>query len=130
MEEAVTAILLADPRLAQAIGDRVHWTMAPQNSARPYLILQLISDQPDQSYQGRTGFEASRLQIDAYTETELTAKAILDFAVVALERARGTFSGHTLQGAILKSRRPLPASGAAGAPPLFRRSADVIILHS
>lgn len=130
MEEAVTAILLADPRLAQAIGDRVHWSMAPQNAARPYVILQLISDQPDQTFQGRTGFESSRLQIDAYAEKELVAKTILDCAIVALERARGAFSGRTLQGAILQNRRALPASGAAGAQPLFRRSADLIILHS
>ncbi|MGG7518839.1 tail completion protein gp17 [Allorhizobium undicola] len=130
MEEAVTALLLADARLAALIGNRVHWGRVPQGAARPYLILQLISGVPDYASAGRTGLEQSRLQLDAYAESVAVAKAISVAASDALEKARGTYDGVRLQGAFIDGRRDSQPDSTSGAAPVFRRSTDLIIWHS
>lgn len=128
MEEAITAILLSDARLARDVGSRVHWDVAPQGLARPYVILSVISADPDTTMQGRSGLETFRLQIDSYAEQKLSTVRIAQAAFEALEKAQGPQGAGTLQRAFLDSKRDLPAAGAEGAPHLFRRSTDVIIV--
>lgn len=131
MEEAITAILLGDPRLAQLVGDRVHWDVAPQGLARPYVILAVISTDPATTMEGRSGLETFRVQIDSYSEQKLSTVHIAQAAFEALEKAQGPQGAGTLQRAFLDSKRDISASGAQGAPQLFRRSTDVIIVwHS
>lgn len=130
MEEAITALLLASPQLKQLVSNRVHWDLAPQGVARPYIILQLVSDVPNQTNEGRSGFEQSRLQIDAYAEQVAQAKAIVSAAAGVLEKTKGNHAGIFLQGAIIDQRRSLPAVTYTAQQPVFRRSADMIIWHS
>jgi hypothetical protein len=131
MEEALTAILLADARLSQVVGNRVHWDVAPQGAVRPYVILQVVSSSADTTASGRSGMETARVQIDAYGEQKFAVTRIVRFAFEALERARGPRGEVTIQGVFFDSARDLPASGASGAPQLFRRSTDInIIWHS
>jgi Protein of unknown function (DUF3168) len=127
MEDAVTLLLLNDPRLAQLVGNRVHWDVAPQGTARPYLILQVASADVDTTMEGRSGLETNRLQMDAYADSSPAAKNVARFAFEALEAARGARHGIHIQGVFLDSRRDLPAGGPAGTVQLFRRSTDILI---
>lgn len=130
MEEALTAVLLGDAALTLSIGNRLHWGRAPQGAVRPFVILQVISADVDQTMQGRTGLEQVRLQVDAYSDRALEAKAISALVIRALEAARGTHGETMVHSVNVDSRRDLQPDGSEGKQPVFRRQTDLMIWHT
>lgn len=130
MEEALTAVLKADAALKLLIADRVHWGRAPQGAPRPYVILQVISADVDQTMEGRNGLERTRLQVDAYSDRALEAKAISARVILALEAARGARGETMLHNVSVDSRRDFQPDGGEGKQPLFRRQTDLMIWHT
>lgn len=131
MEEAITAILLADARVRYLAADRLHWGRLPQSaSGTPYLILTLISGLPDYTNSGRSGLEQSRVQIDGYAATPLAARDLTDAAVRVLELYRGTVAGIQLQGGFVAGKRDFQPDSPSGKAILYRRSTDFMLWHS
>ncbi|CCE96154.1 hypothetical protein SFHH103_01657 [Sinorhizobium fredii HH103] len=130
METALTALLAGDARVKLLAGNKVHWVRAPQRTATPYAVLQVISSRDDYHMQGPSGLTDARVQIDAYAESYLAAKRLSDAILGVLSGYRGTVSGIRLQGGFVENRRDFPASASGDVTPLFRRSADIIIWHS
>lgn len=130
MEEAITALLLADARLSQLVGNQVHWGRLPQGAkADAYVVLQVISGAPDYTMARRSGLEGNRVQIDGYAKTALAAKAVANAVTAVLEGFRGKRGGVRLQGGFIDTRRDWQPDSAAGNQ-LFRRQHDLMIWHS
>ncbi|OMQ44929.1 DUF3168 domain-containing protein [Ensifer sp. 1H6] len=128
MEEALTALLLADARVKQLVGDRVHWGRAPQGERAPYLVLQVIGGRPDYHAQGPSGLVDARVQADSYGEKYLATKNLSDAVIALLSGYRGEVAGTRLQAGFVDAARDLPTE--TDVKRLFRRSADIIIWHS
>jgi hypothetical protein len=120
MEEAITALL------ANVAGGRRHWVRAPQDTARPFVVLNRISGVRDYHMQGASGYVASRLQVDIYADTHTAAKATARQVRDALSGRRGS----TIQGIFLDMERDLPAEDAGAVTHLFRVSLDFNVHHT
>ncbi|TDK35200.1 DUF3168 domain-containing protein [Rhizobium deserti] len=130
MEEAITALLLADARVRHLISDRIHWGRLPQGaSSTAYGILQVVSSQPDITNSGRSGLERVRLQVDGYAKSALLARNIADAITSVIEGARGERSGIMFKGGFIEDRRDFQPDGAAGNQ-LYRRSTDIFVWYS
>lgn len=131
MEEAIIAILLADPGIAGQIGTGVYPGRAPQGVSSPYALLRSVTRLPDYTMAGPSGYEERRFQIDVYaetyTKTKLTARAI----VSALSGFRGTVRSIPIQGIFLDGERDLPITDEDDdVYNRFRVSLDFIIHHA
>lgn len=119
MEEEITALL------AGVAGGRRHWFQAPQEEARPYVVLQRISGLANYHMKGPSGYVFSRVQIDCYADTRTEAKTVAR----AVSEALSGYRGGTIQGAFIDGQRDLPAADAGDVSSLFRTSIDITIHH-
>lgn len=130
MEEALTALLLADAGLSALVADRVHWRMLPASvKARPYVSLQVISSPDDYDLQGRSEVSEWRLQADIWAESY--------GGVVSVERALrdlmagylGEASGIRFHSVFVENGRDKSVKDATDAK-LFGRSVDLMVSWS
>lgn len=63
-------------------GSRVYWTLRPQNSALPAIVLSVVSDVRTQNMDGFDGYQSKRVQIDCYATTYAEAASMRE-AVIA-----------------------------------------------
>ena len=83
MEEALTALLLADPGVAARVDRRVHWDVMPRGTGGyPRVILQLVSAPDDYVMDGRSKLSSWEVQLDVWgrskSETTIAARACRD----------------------------------------------------
>lgn len=91
MEEDLRAHLAASVPLAALIADRIQWAV---REGAPSLAMHLIDAPPDWTLKGASGLVQARVQMDAWADTFLGAKAIGDAAKAALP-ATGQVIGAT-----------------------------------
>ena len=119
MEELLTGLL------SGVAGGRRYWGRAPQNAARPFVVLTRVSGFRDYHMQGSSGLVETRVQADCYADTYTAAKGVARAIDTAL-------SGHragAIQGIFIDSERDLPAADAGEVNHLFRVSLDLMIHH-
>jgi len=126
VEEALVAILLKSAGLTALVSTRIHWGRAPQGSLFPYVVMQRIDGVRDYTMQGSSGYVASRVQIDVYSESYTGSKKVARAVITALSGRRTA----TIQSIFLDSERDLPAADAGEVTNLFRVSLDFMIHHS
>lgn len=119
--------LLDSAGLSALVGDRIHWDLAPQGVALPFVVVTLIVSPPGYTHAGRDGLTGHLVQFDGYAATKASAKAVaraLDAACEAL--------GAPFQKAFIETERSgLDAGdGGSAATPLYRASLDVRVWHS
>lgn len=92
MDEALTALLLANAALAALIGngDRLYWDTIGQGKDNPAVVMYLISGIPDYHMTGPSGLVESRVQIDARGTTRASARAVANAVESVLSGYRGT----------------------------------------
>lgn len=118
MEAALYALL------ASVAGGRRYWGRKPETEqARPYVVMQIVSDQHGYAFSGATRYLRKRVQFDAYADS-YTAARDTSSAIVAI--LSGYHDG-TILGAFIDSQRDLPAAAPGETTHLFRRSIDVMI---
>lgn len=103
------------------------WGRAPQTApARPYIVLFRVSGVRGYHNQGADGLVASRVQIDVYGDTYISAHNTGSAIISTLSGYRGG----TIQSVFIDSQRDL--TGIEGGDPneLFRLSIDVIVHHA
>lgn len=131
MEEAIIAILLADPGVAGQIGTHVYPGRAPQGGASSYAILRSITRLPDYTMAGPSGYEERRIQIDTYAETYTKAKLTARAVANALSGFNGDSGSISIQGIFLDGERDLPAADEDDdVYNRFRVTLDFIIHHT
>ena len=131
MEEALIDLLKGHAALTAIIGTspaRIYWMRAPQNTVRPYVVMQVISSIPDVAHSGPTGIIASRVQIDIYGDTYGAAKAVARAITGRLSGFRGLRLSITFDG-IFKAGERDDFEDSASTDKLFRTSMDFFVWH-
>lgn len=83
METALRARLKDNAGVA-AITTQIDWTVRPQGSELPAIVLTGIADQRDQHFLGNATYRPTRLQVDCYAATKATAVALREAVIAAL----------------------------------------------
>lgn len=131
MEESLVALLLAHAPLTALVGTnptRVYWMRAPQAVAKPFVVLQVVTNLPDVTHQGPSGLVAGRVQADCYAETYGSAKAVSRAVTGRLSGYRGTVSGTVFDGIFKDSERD-GYEDEVSPDKLYRVSMDFILWH-
>lgn len=129
-EEAVMQRLLDWPDVADQVGRRIYWQLAPQKAARPHIVLTVIDDSRPRTMDGPDGFRESLLQVDVYAEGQqgyATAKEIRE-AVIACFDEGGFYDGVRFDPAQVNA---LDGSAEAGTDSMIirREQIDLLIWH-
>lgn len=78
----------------KAVADEVHWSVRPQNTPLPCVVLTVVADNRSQNMGGLDTFRDTRVQIDCYGAT-YKAAADLREAVIDAVLPEATVSGVT-----------------------------------
>lgn len=121
MEQELTA-------LVGAIAPRLFWSRATQTPApaRPYIVLSRISGVRRYHNQGADVLVASRVQIDVYGDTYVSAQDTGNAVIAVLSGYRGG----SIQAVFIDSQRDLTGIDGVDPDELFRMSIDVIVHHA
>jgi hypothetical protein len=79
MANSATALrdhLIADAAVSALVGTKIYWDNVPQNTARPYVRLQIISDPRPEHLKGYNGRRQTWFQASCFSDTFLQAKDI------------------------------------------------------
>lgn len=83
VEVAVRRFLASQPTVTNLVGQRIYQLILPQNPTLPAIRLQVISEPVIYHLRGAVNLMRTRVQIDAYGSTTLTAGSTTDpYAVV------------------------------------------------
>lgn len=125
-EPALRTRLKDDTAVAAIVGTRIDWTVRPQGSALPAVVLQIIADGRPQHMQGFQRFRETRVQIDCFATTRAAASA-LSAAVIAAITPAAEVSGTAFRRAFIDTVRDLGANTDTGF--VHRDSIDALIWH-
>jgi hypothetical protein len=128
MEQDLLTYLLAQTNVAAVVGSRVTWVKAPQGVARPNVILHRIAGLRDTTNDGPSGFVSSRIQVDCFGVSFLSAKTAANAIEVALSGGHFIQGSTEFQGCFLDAERS-GEEDAESSDKLFRVSLDFIIYH-
>ena len=128
MEEGLVGLLLNYAPLTALASQRVYWLRAPQNVAKPYVVLQVITAIPDVSHSGPNGLVAGRVQADCYGTTYNSAKGVARAVTNRLSGFKGVYSGTIFDGVFKDAERD-EYEDDESPEKLFRVSIDFIIWH-
>ncbi len=104
---------------------RCHWGIAPQGSARPFVVLTRVSGGRDYTTDQRSGPTAARVQADIYGATYGETKTLTRRMIAALSGGRYG----RVTAIFVESERDLPAADAEGNATQHRTSVDLMIHH-
>ncbi|WP_299938580.1 DUF3168 domain-containing protein [uncultured Pelagimonas sp.] len=125
MQEALTALLLAQAPITNLVGTRVHWMRLPkQVKARPYVNLQEVWSSEGYHFRGRSGLTRTSVQADVWAKTYADGVAVTRALTDVLSGYRGTVAGVVFQGIFVRQARDLSGETAGREHQLFRRSVD------
>lgn len=100
--EAVRTELLAAAAVTALVSTRIYPGKAPEQAVRPFIVMRVISDVPDNVHGGSpsTRLRDVRLQIDCYAVMNLAANAI----ATAVDDVVGALARHDLSAQRLNQR--------------------------
>lgn len=101
MEEALADRLLGATALTALTGTRVYWVRAPQNVAKPYVVMNRITGIRDMKSSGPSGLVESRVQVDCWGATYSSAKSVARQVEARLSGYKGTQSSVIFDGVFL-----------------------------
>lgn len=128
MEEALVARLLGATALTALTSTRVYWNHAPQNVAKPYIVMYRVSGNRDMKMTGATGLVESMVQIDCFGTTYASAKGVARQVETRLSGYAGTQSSIIFDVCILIAERD-GFEPDASPDDLHRVSLDFTIWH-
>lgn len=115
MEEALRALLVP-------LGP-VYWGVAPQGSARPFIVLTRISGGRRYTMDGLSGNDPVRVQADVYADTYGATKLLARRLIAEVSGRRAA----PFRAIFVESERDLPAADAEGNGTDYRTSVDLMI---
>lgn len=117
MEEQLLAMI------SPVASGRASWGRAPQGTAFPYLVLNLISAPREYTSSGQDKLVVARVQVDIYAETYATLAATArHFARAVTARRSGS-----IESIQIDQERDLPASFVNDVNHLLRRNFDLMV---
>ncbi len=100
IEQSVLIKLLETAAVTALVGELIYYGVAPQNVAKPYVVLYKISDVATYTHGGKDGKCTARIQLSCYGTTYKSVKdvsAAIDAALSGFSGTMGT-GGATVQG--------------------------------
>lgn len=120
---------LRDRLIAAGIaGGRVFRDVATSGAARPFVILQVISDERPSTYEGRTQFRVTRVQADCQALNRKDADDMAEAVIAAAEPA-GIVGTTKFTRAFVDSLRTYSES-QSGTGTVYVTSLDLLIWHA
>lgn len=96
----------------------INWGAAPQGSAPPAIVMNIVTDANGHTLQGVDGLSVGRVQVDCYGLTYASAKAVARAVRALLDGYRGG----SFRAIMLEASRDTHDTGAADRP--YRISLD------
>jgi len=93
IEQAILKELLADSGITALIGERLHYVKAPQDVAKPYVVLLKASGPREYSHDGASELARPRFQFSCFATTYYQAKQIAEAIRSVIEAFSGTMGG-------------------------------------
>lgn len=84
MEAALRTRLIDNAAVAALVGNRVHWTIRPQDGAFPAVVLSIVSGGRTQNMDGFDGYQSTRVQADCYALSYGAAADLREAVIAAL----------------------------------------------
>jgi hypothetical protein len=128
MEEALIAKLLATAGITAAVGQRVTWKRRGQGKPLPAIVLHRIDGGRDYHHGGPSGLIESRVQVDCWGDTYLSAKNAARAVEAALSGARFDQDGIRFDAILIVDERD--DTSDENGKPLYRTSLDLMVHHA
>ncbi len=129
IEQALMTWLLAQAGITGLVGgDRIYFVTAPQEVAKPYLVVNKISGVREHSHGGSSHLAHPRFQFSAFGTTYSSVKEIIAAVQAVLQGYTGTMGGAggvVVGNSIYEDETDLYEEGQG----LFGVAADYIIWH-
>lgn len=93
IETALITYLLAQTGIIALVGQRIYFVQAPQDTDKPYLVINKISGTRENSHEVNTHLAHPRFQLSAFAATYADCKAIIAAVQTALQGYTGTMGG-------------------------------------
>ena len=90
IENAIRLLLLSVPAIATITGDRITLGVADQGERRPRIVLSILDQTPEHTFDGGAGFRTGSVQVACLAQTYRAAHDLADAARVALDCYSGT----------------------------------------
>lgn len=128
MEEAFIAHLLATAGVTALVGTRVYFSMAPQDAAAPRVVVHRISGLPVYHTSGQSDLCDTRLQVDCWATTALSA---IQIARAVKATCLASFTQDAIEfSSITQLSERTSFSGEGPTARLHRVSLDFRVWHS
>lgn len=122
IESAIRTILATDSLIFGVVGSGVHVEYAPQNAARPYVIITVVDSNPLRDFGGYSGLTQSRIQVDVVTDSASSRAQLRDYVRQTLgNRNKWSNGGTFVQACQLVSERQNSIPPADGGERMIRR---------
>ena len=129
MEEALIARMLATAGITDLVGQRVTPKRRTQGGDLPAVVLHRIDGGPDYPiHGGASGLIESRVQVDCWAESWLSAATVARAVMAALSGATFTQDGVRFDAIFVVAQRD--DTDDENGTPLFRFSLDLMVHHA
>jgi hypothetical protein len=118
--------LIAYGPLNALVGSKIHWVKIPQDTTGNYVRLQTISDPRDSHLQGFQGSRVTRVQVDCFSPSFTTSRAIAE-AIIGAMSLPATVDGITFGRTNVDIVRDLGEDTPTGY--VHRTSVDLLVEH-
>jgi hypothetical protein len=95
--KAIYYLLSNNAGLSALVGTRVFPEIAEQNTALPYVVYTIRSNEPSDTQRGPSELDTASIEVNCFADTYQTAIAISVAVRAAIDRAKGTYSGVNVQ---------------------------------
>lgn len=123
MEEALRALMKADPGIVTACSAKVEWGAQPQDAVAPFITLHRISGGRAVTLTSLAGCDEARVQVECWGPTYLAAKTAARAAVSLLSGYRSA----TFRRVVIDSESD--DHDLDPPTPLYRTRLDLLIWH-
>ena len=89
IEHALRTALIEDATVNGYVDGRAYYSLAPQDVAKPYIVLTRVSGPREYSLDGPTGLYRARFQFSVFSQSYYEAKSIIDAIRSVLSGASG-----------------------------------------
>lgn len=135
LRNAIYARAIADADLYARVVKRVYFTVADAAHGSEYIVVHVISDDPESHMTGAAGFTTERVQFDCWAKTPGAADEIADLVREAFDGFSGTMGAGDYTETVSNCYRvggsdDYEASEHAKEYGMFCRKVDYMITHT
>lgn len=129
IEKALRAILIADADINAIVEGRFYPLHLPQDAALPSLVYERVSTKPTYSYQGDSGLDRARFQIDACAADPEEAFTLGGLVEKRLSGLRTHAQGHDIE-IFFENATDAHETGYENLAEIYRRIMDFYVWYS